>query len=199
MESTHAVARGGLLQPVLRVTGAGLLAATAAIHLDLYLTGYKNIPTIGPLFLLQVIAAFVLAAAVLATGNRVVAALGAGFAVATLAGYLLSIWIGLFGFTEVRTTAGIVAGILEVAAFAVLGLLAVSPDAAGSRGRGQGLTGLLDGIPMARPAIGAASVVALVLLFVAVAGAGGAPAATVGGTAALKTGKVGSVTVLTTA
>jgi predicted lipoprotein with Yx(FWY)xxD motif len=198
MESTHAVARGGLLKPVLRVTGAGLLAAIAAIHLDLYLTGYKSIPTIGWLFLLQVIVAFALAAAVLATGNRIAAALGAGFAVATLGGYLLSIWVGLFGFTEVRTTAGIVAGILEVAAFAVLGLLAVSPDAAGSSGRGQGLTGLLDGIPMARPAIGAASVVALVLLFVAVAGAG-APAATVGGTAALKTGKVGSVTVLTTA
>ncbi len=165
----------------------------------MYLTGYKTIPTIGWLFLLQVIAGFALAAAVLATGNRVAAALGAGFAVSTLAGYLLSIWVGLFGFSEVRTTAGIVAGILEVAAFAVLALLAVSPDAAGSRGRDQGLTRLLDGIPMARPAIGAASVVALVLLFVAVAGAG-APAATAdSGAAALKTGKVGSVTVLTTA
>jgi predicted lipoprotein with Yx(FWY)xxD motif len=198
MESAHTVARDSLLQPVLRVTGAGLLAATAAIHLDLYLTGFKNIPTIGWLFLLQVITGFALAAAVLATGNRVAAALGAGFAVATLGGYLLSIWVGLFGFTEVRTTAGIVAGILEVAAFAVLALLAVSPDAAGSRGRGQALTRLLDGIPMARPAIGAASVVALVLLFTAVAGAG-APPPTAGGTAALKTGKVGSVTVLTTA
>jgi len=31
----------------LRVAGAGLLAATAAIHLDLYLTGYRTIPTIG--------------------------------------------------------------------------------------------------------------------------------------------------------
>src|SRR5215472_2404799 len=97
----------------LRVVGAGLLIATGAIHLDLYLTGFKNIPTIGPLFLLQVIAGFVLAAAVLATGNPVVAALGAGFALATLAGYLLSIWVGLFGFTEVRTTAGIVAGLIE--------------------------------------------------------------------------------------
>ena len=48
-------------QPVrllLRVAGAGLLAATGAIHLDLYLTGYRTIPTIGWLFLLQVIAAF---------------------------------------------------------------------------------------------------------------------------------------------
>ena len=52
---------------LLRLAGAGLLAATAAIHLDLYLTGYRSIPTIGWLFLLQVITAFALAAAVLAT------------------------------------------------------------------------------------------------------------------------------------
>jgi len=199
MESAHAVARGGWLRPVLRVTGAGLLAATAAIHLDLYLTGYRNIPTIGWLFLLQIIAGFALAAAVLATGNQVVAALGAGFAVATLGGYLLSIWIGLFGFTEVRTTAGIVAGIIEVAAFAVLALLAITPPAAGSRGPGQGLGQMLAGLPLAQPAIAVLSAVGLVLLFVAVAGAG-APAATPsGGSVALKTGKVGAVTVLTNA
>jgi predicted lipoprotein with Yx(FWY)xxD motif len=199
MESAQAAGRGGWLQPVLRVTGAGLLAATAAIHLDLYLTGFKNIPTIGWLFLFQIIAGFALAVAVLATGNRVVAALGAGFAVATLGGYLLSIWVGLFGFSEVRTTAGIVAGIIEVAAFAVLGLLAVTPAPAGSRGPGQGVARMLASIPMARPAIGVLSVVALVLLFTAVAGAGGTPATPSGGTAALKAGKVGGVTVLTNA
>ena len=32
---------------ILRVVGSGLLIATAAIHLDLYLTGYRTIPTIG--------------------------------------------------------------------------------------------------------------------------------------------------------
>ena len=112
-----------LTQPwplILRVAGAGLLIAAGAIHLDLYLTGYRTIPTIGWLFLLQVIAAFGLGVAVLVSGSRLAAAAGAGFALATLAGYLLSIWVGLFGFTEVRTTAGIVAGIIEVAAFAVL-------------------------------------------------------------------------------
>jgi predicted lipoprotein with Yx(FWY)xxD motif len=200
MESTQVATFDGWLRPALRITGAGLLAATAAIHLDLYLTGFRNIPTIGWLFLLQVIAGFVLAAAVLATGNPVVAALGAGFAVSTLGGYLLSIWVGLFGFTEVRTTAGIVAGIIEVAAFAVLALLAVTPAPAGSRaGPGQGLARMLAGLPMAQPAIAVLSGVALVLLIVAVAGAGGAPATPVGGTAALKTGQVGGVTVLTNA
>jgi len=91
----------------LRVAGSGLLTASAAIHLDLYLTGYRTIPTIGWLFLLQAITAFFLAAAVLAVDSRIVAATGAGFAVATLSGYLLCVWAGLFGFTEVRTTAGI--------------------------------------------------------------------------------------------
>jgi hypothetical protein len=70
----------------LRVAGAGLLAATAAMHLDLYLTGYRTIPTIGWLFLLQVIAGFALALAVLVTGSRLAAAAGAGFALSTLGG-----------------------------------------------------------------------------------------------------------------
>src|SRR5690348_10560005 len=117
----------------LRVAGAGLLAATAAIHLDLYLTGYRTIPTIGWLFLVQVITAFGLGLAVLVIPSRLVvasrlaAAAGAGFALATLGGYLLSVWTGLFGFKEVRTTAGIVAGVVEVIAFVVLAALALAP------------------------------------------------------------------------
>src|ERR1700724_2856359 len=57
---------------ILRVVGSGLLIATAAIHLDLYLTGYRTIPTIGWLFLLQGIAAFGLGLAVLAIPGRLV-------------------------------------------------------------------------------------------------------------------------------
>ena len=110
----------------LRMAGAALLGRTGAIHLDLYLTGYRSIPTIGWLFLLQVIAAFGLAALVAVSGSRLASAAGAAFALSTLGGYLLSIWIGLFGFTEVRTTAGIVAGVVEVAAFAALAVCAWS-------------------------------------------------------------------------
>ena len=97
------------------LSGSGLVAATGAIHLDLYLTGYRSIPTIGWLFLLQVITAFGLAVLMPVTRNRFVAAGGAGFSVSTLGGYLLSLWIGLFNFKETRTTAGIVAGLIEVA------------------------------------------------------------------------------------
>jgi hypothetical protein len=60
--------RRALSRLALRPAGGGLLIATGAIHLDLYLTGYSSIPTIGWLFLLQVIAAFGLGAAVLGVG-----------------------------------------------------------------------------------------------------------------------------------
>ena len=132
---------------------------------------------IGWLFLLQVIAAFALAAAVLASGSRLAAAADAGFALSTLGGYLLSVRIGLFGFKEIRTTAGIVAGVIEAASFAALAALALSPAAqrqpAGpAASRSALLARLQAGGPGCRGAAAAAvSVAALVLLGVAVAGA----------------------------
>ena len=59
--------RESRLQLRLRISGALLLAVSAGIHLDLYLTGYRNIPTVGWLFLLQVIVGFVLTIAALVT------------------------------------------------------------------------------------------------------------------------------------
>src|SRR6266566_2010006 len=184
----------------LRLAGAGLLIATGAIHLDLYLTGYRTIPTIGWLFLLQVIAAFVLGAGVLVLGSRLAAAAGAGFALSTLGGYLLSVWIGLFGFTEVRTTAGIAAGVVEVAAFAVLAALAHAPAPAAGPAKAPARFPAQIPPATARAAGATAAglaLVALVLLGTAVAGAGApAPAATGTG---LKTTTIGGTTVLANA
>jgi predicted lipoprotein with Yx(FWY)xxD motif len=112
---------------VLRLSGAGLLLASGAVHLDLYLTGYRSIPTVGVLFLVQVATAFVLGAVLVVSGGRLVCAAAAGFAISTLAGYLLTLWVGLFGVREVRTAAGVVAGTVELAAFGLLGALAVAP------------------------------------------------------------------------
>jgi predicted lipoprotein with Yx(FWY)xxD motif len=166
------------------IAGAALLVASGAIHLDLYLTGYRTIPTIGPLFLLQVIAAFVLAAAILVTGNWVAEAAGAGFAVSVLGGYLLSLWVGLFGFTEVRTAAGIWAGLIDVAAFATLAIAAA-----------PGLPSVVNLGRRLLPAVAVASVVALALLFAAVATPKTQPVAT--GPDVLKARTVGGVNLLT--
>ena len=174
----------------LRLAGGGLLIAAGAIHLDLYLTGYRSIPTIGWLFLFQVIAAFVLGAAVLASAARLAAAAGGILSLATLGGYLLSLWIGLFGFREVRTTAGTVAGIVEVAAFAALAGLATMPAERGRAGGGL-LARLRSGV--AGACIAAVSVVALAVLGASVATAGG-PATTAPGD--LKAVRIGGVMVV---
>jgi len=200
---------------MLRAAGSGLLIITGVIHLDLYLTGYRTIPTIGWLFLLQVIAAFGLALAVLtipsrlAIAIRLTAATGAGFALATLGGYLLSVWIGLFGFKEVRTTAGIIAGVTEVAAFVVLAALALAPAPAGASAKVA--AGGTAAAPLSFPAhippviaraagtaAAALAVAALVLLGVAVAGASAPSAVTATGTG-LKTATISGTTVVTNA
>jgi predicted lipoprotein with Yx(FWY)xxD motif len=175
----------------LRLAGGGLLIATGAIHLDLYLTGYRSIPTIGWLFLFQVIAAFALGVTVLASAARLAAAAGAAFSLATLGGYLLSLWIGLFGFKEVRTTAGIAAGVVEVAAFAALAGLVTMPAERGRVG-GRLLDCRRPGVAYA--SIAAVSVVALAVLGASVAAAGAPATTTQGG--ALKTVRIGAAAVL---
>lgn len=87
-----------------RVAGAGLLGATAGIHLHLYTTGYQHIPTIGALFLVNGIVASVLALAVLAAPRGLPllgAALAAtGLEIGTFAGLLYSTHHTLFGFRD---------------------------------------------------------------------------------------------------
>jgi hypothetical protein len=105
------------------VLGAGLMVWAAVIHLHLWSTGYRHIPTIGPLFLLQGITAIVLAA-VLVAFRRVWAALCSfGFVASTIGGFLLSVNVGLFGFQDSWSApyATMAFGV-EVAALAVLAL-----------------------------------------------------------------------------
>jgi predicted lipoprotein with Yx(FWY)xxD motif len=151
-----------------------------------------------------VISAFGLGAIVLGSDNRLASAAGAGFALATLGGYLLSLRISLFGFREVRTTAGIVAGVIEVATFAALAAVVLSPRArhqpAALAIHGDNLFDRLQAaIPAGRWAVGALSALAAVLLGVSLAATG--PASTSAGSsrALLKIASIGGVSVLTNA
>ena len=189
----------------LRIAGAVLLSVSAGIHLDLYLTGYRTIPTIGWLFLLQFIGGFTLAIAVLVTHSRLAVAASAAFALSTLSAYLLAVWIGLFGFREVRTRAGIAAGLIEVAAFATLALAAA---AAGPAQEADGwisaaarrVARVRSAVSVVIGAVGVVSILALTLLGVAVANARTvSPAATADRVITLKTVTISGVSVLTNA
>jgi predicted lipoprotein with Yx(FWY)xxD motif len=193
---------GDWRQPWLRVAGAVLLVVSASIHLDLYLTGYRSIPTIGWLFLVQFLVAFVLAIGALVTHSRLVAVAGAAFALSTLGCYLLAVWIGLFGYKEIRTRAGIAAGLIEVAAFATLALaVAIAdarPAAAPTQPRPRVLAGMRAAVSLVVGAVGAVSVAALVLFGIAlVSTGGGGESASAASEVTLKTATIDGVAVLT--
>lgn len=86
-----------------RLAGAGLLGATAGIHQYLWLSGYRGIDWIGPLFLIDVIAASAATLAVLLVPARWLpwaCAAGALLELGTLGGLLLSLTVGFLGFFE---------------------------------------------------------------------------------------------------
>jgi predicted lipoprotein with Yx(FWY)xxD motif len=112
------------------------------------------------------------------------------------------VWTGLFGFKEVRTRAGIAAGLIEVAAFATLALAALATGA-GSQADGWA-PGCGWGCGRPVPCVIARSVPSRCsswsLFGVALASAAGAPAAVGrGARVTLKPVTIGGVTVLTNA
>ena len=122
-----------------RLTGALLVFAVGAVHLYLYFDYFHSIHVVGVLFVLNAAAAAVIGALLLVSARPLVVLAGTGFAAATLAFFLLSVYHGLFGYTEsLRGGWQEAAGGLELAAIAVLTpllLAARKPSAAIDRRR----------------------------------------------------------------
>jgi uncharacterized membrane protein len=85
---------------VLAVAGAALMVWSGVIHLQLWSEGYRDISVIGPLFLAQGIGAIAIAALVVVFRRLAALAAGAVTLAATAVGLLLSVYMGLFGYTE---------------------------------------------------------------------------------------------------
>jgi hypothetical protein len=108
------------------IVGAALVGWSAAIHLDLWHSGYRAIATIGPLFLLQAISGFVLAIMIAVLRRLVPAVAGACFLASTLGGLVLSAQVGLFGFEESYDAPfAHLAIIVEIAGIVALGAASV--------------------------------------------------------------------------
>jgi len=84
----------------LLLLGALAAAASALMHLHLWLDGYRSIPKIGPLFMANVVIGFVVALASVLWRRWPVAVAGTAFLAGTAAGLLYSAVYGLFGFQE---------------------------------------------------------------------------------------------------
>src|SRR6516165_2365756 len=85
---------------LLRLACVALLAWIGYIHLHLWLEGYRQIPTDGPLFLLDAVAAFLLAAILLIWPAPLAGLLAVGYTASTIGALLISLTVGLFGFRE---------------------------------------------------------------------------------------------------
>jgi hypothetical protein len=82
------------------LTAAGVLLS-AVVHLDLWaLQGFRDIATIGPLFLLNAIGGIALGTVIVCWRHWLPALAGAGFGVATVGAFWISVVHGLFGLKE---------------------------------------------------------------------------------------------------
>ncbi len=112
---------------LLYLCDAGLLIASGLIHLHLWDIAYRNVKTLDVLFLVQVIAALVLAVALLVTRWLIVVAASLALMAGTIVGFFLARSIGIFGF-KLTFTSGLanMVLIIEIAAvimLAITGLL----------------------------------------------------------------------------
>jgi hypothetical protein len=108
------------------LASAGVLLS-AVVHLDLWdLQRFRFIPTIGPLFLLNVIAGLVLGVVVVSWRHWLPALAAAGFGAATVLAFWISVVHGLFGLKE--TPAGSAQVLAEVAEYVAVafGLVAAA-------------------------------------------------------------------------
>jgi hypothetical protein len=112
-----------------RVAVSASLAVSGFVHAYLYVDGYRDIPTVGPAFLLQGSAFCALALLILAGGPAWLRLAAAAGAAASLIAFALSRTVGLVGFTETGwqpTPYAIAAVVAEVVTVLIVGASAVT-------------------------------------------------------------------------
>jgi hypothetical protein len=80
------------------LVSAVLMVVSALVHIHLWDIAYRHVATLGPLFLVQAVAALVAAVALAATRWPIVAAGSALLMAGTVVGFVIAATVGLFGF-----------------------------------------------------------------------------------------------------
>ena len=91
---------GDIRLVLIRLAVVVTLSGSGFVHAKLYLDGYRFIPYIGAVFLLQAAVSFAVAALLLFTSAPILLLLAAGASAGALGGFLLSRTVGVFGFVE---------------------------------------------------------------------------------------------------
>lgn len=124
---------------IARALTAASVMLSAVVHLELWVDGMREVAVIGPAFAVNAVGGLTIAVALLLTDHPLPLLAAIGFGVATLAAFVVSTTVGLFGVQEQwQGTAVGMSAASEVAAV-LLGLLALGtrPRPAG-RAAGSG-------------------------------------------------------------
>ena len=81
------------------VAAAVLMVVSGLIHVHLWNIAYRHVATLGPLFLVQAIAALVMALVLVVTRAVIVALACITLMLGTVVGFTLADTVGIFGFT----------------------------------------------------------------------------------------------------
>jgi hypothetical protein len=101
------------------IVDAGLLITSGLIHLHFWNIAYRHVPTLGPLFLVQVVATLLIAVALVATRRLIVVAAAFLLMGGTIVGFILVRTVGLFNF-KLGFTSSLAATVLVVEAVAMV-------------------------------------------------------------------------------
>ena len=108
------------------VVAALLMVTSGVVHIHLWDIAYRHVATLGPLFLVQAVAALVGAVALVTTRRLIVVAGSVALMVGTIIGFILADTVGLFGFTLPEVTGwAYLALVSEALSAAVLTVVAV--------------------------------------------------------------------------
>jgi hypothetical protein len=141
-----AARRGDVVALGAVAAAAVLMVCSGLIHIHLWDIAYRHVATLGPLFLVQAVAAMVLALVLIVTRVVVVALACMTLMVGTMVGFVLAASVGIFGFTLQILTAWAYGALgTELLSALVLGVLvlrswrvvqAQAPTQVQQRGRG---------------------------------------------------------------
>jgi plastocyanin len=115
-----------IMSRIIRIIAAALVLGAGLVHLELYFSGYRSVPNanLGRSFILNAVAAAVIAIALVARPDKLIRVAGIAYAAGTLGAFALSRTDkGIFGFTEHGlnpTPRGAIALICEIGAIVLL-------------------------------------------------------------------------------
>lgn len=125
---------------LLRIVTAAAVVVSGAVHLLLWFDGFRDIDVVGPLFLLNALAAVAIAIATLVWRHWLPLLAAVGFGASTLAAFILSTTVGFFGVREMWQGTEVITAAVSEALAVVAGIAALITE------RGKSGAELEDGV-----------------------------------------------------